>query len=266
LRAAVLLLLLLPAAFSHAADLAGLRVLLDEAQALFHQAANTANEEAARALYLQALDRYLTVVGEGQGRNAKLYYNIGNSYYMIGDIGRSILFYRKAEMLDPADGNLRHNLGYVRSQRLDRLPSGQLSETLRIGLFWHYLLSPQTKLVLFIVFFAGACVTAALAILRARRWKTVLLFISAGLALLFLGSLSEGEIRLHSLHDGVVVAEEVDIRKGDGTAYQRSYLDPLHAGTEFRLLEERAGWYRILLPDGRRGWIPGTAAEMVGLP
>jgi SH3-like domain-containing protein len=61
----------------------------------------------------------------------------------------------------------------------------------------------------------------------------------------------------------VILAKEVEIRKGDGTAYQRSYVDPLHDGTEFRLLEDRAGWYFILLPDGRRGWIPGTAAEMV---
>lgn len=263
MKAAILLLLLLPAAFAHAADLEGLRVLLDEAQALFHQAANTADGGAARTLYQRALDRYLTVIGDGQGRNAKLYYNIGNAYYLIGDIGRAILFYRQAQVLDPADVNLRHNLLYARSQRLDRLPSGELPEGLRIGLFWHYLLAPETKLALFILFFAGACVTGALAILRARRWKTVSFFISAGLALLFFGSLSEDEIRLHSLRDGVVVAQEVEIRKGDGTAYQRSYLDPLHAGAEFRLLEDRAGWYRILLPDGRRGWIPGTAAVMV---
>jgi SH3-like domain-containing protein len=84
-------------------------------------------------------------------------------------------------------------------------------------------------------------------------------------ALLLLGSLLAGEAGARSRRDGVVLAGEVVARKGDGTAYQSSFVDPLHAGTEFRLLEVRAGWYRIRLSDGRTAWIPSEAAELVRL-
>ena len=83
------------------------------------------------------------------------------------------------------------------------------------------------------------------------------------MALLLLGSLLAGEASARALRDGVILAEEVVARKGDGTAYQSSFVDPLHAGTEFRLLEARAGWYRIRLSDGRTAWIPAGSAELV---
>ena len=82
-------------------------------------------------------------------------------------------------------------------------------------------------------------------------------------ALLLLGSLAAGEIGIRAGRDGVVTAEDAVVRKGDGTAYQKAYIDPVHSGAEFRLREARAGWYRVRLPDGREGWIPSSAAELV---
>ena len=76
-------------------------------------------------------------------------------------------------------------------------------------------------------------------------------------------SLVTDEIILRNLEDGIIIAEEVVARKGDGIAYQRSFVDSIHQGTEFRLLEERAGWFYIELTDGRTGWIPDSAGEMV---
>ena len=239
------------------------RELLGEAQELFQRASNTENPDAARQLYQQARYRFERIIEEGQVRNSKLFYNIGNTYFRLGNIGRAILFYRRAELLNPTDANLRHNLRFVRSQRIDRLPSSQASEASRIFLFWHYLFSPKVKLYLFITAFSAACILGALAVLRIRRWKVVLLPIAGGIALLLLGSMLADEIRLRTIRDGVITVEEAVVRKGDGTAYQRSFLDPLHEGTEFRLLEERAGWYRIRLTDGRTGWIPALTAEMV---
>jgi uncharacterized protein YgiM (DUF1202 family) len=80
---------------------------------------------------------------------------------------------------------------------------------------------------------------------------------------MMLVSIATDEIRLRTLKDGVITREEVVARKGDGIAYQPSFVDPLHQGTEFTLRGERAGWYYIELSDGRRGWIPASAAEMV---
>jgi uncharacterized protein YgiM (DUF1202 family) len=161
--------------------------------------------------------------------------------------------------------------------------------------FWHYLLSPAARLYLFAVFFAAACGVAAFSVLKSEglwprrggllrsalkardggssrhdrdhtpllRRKTFLPVVATGaLAVLLLASVIAGEIRLRTLRDGVIVAEEVVVRKGDGTAYQPSFVDPLHQGTEFVLLENRSGWYHVRFSDGRTGWLPASAAEM----
>ena len=59
------------------------------------------------------------------------------------------------------------------------------------------------------------------------------------------------------------MAEEVTARKGDSTSYEASFQDPLHAGAEFLLVEERNDWVHVELPDGRRCWLPAQSIAMV---
>ncbi len=256
-----------PAQPAEADQPGGLAALLEQGQALFSQAANREQPEEAQALYQRALDRFLAVLQEGGVRNARLLYNIGNTYFLLGDVGRAVLYLRRAELLDPTDRNLQHNLEFVRAQRADRLAPNQLSAAARTVLFWHYLLPLPLKLYLFAAAFAAACLLGAGVLLSTpgRRWSLWLPAAAAGLSLLLLGSLLADEARRHSLQDGVILAQEVVARKGDGTAYQSSFVDPLHAGTEFQLLETRSGWYWIRLSDGRTAWIPAGSAEMVRL-
>jgi tetratricopeptide (TPR) repeat protein len=249
-----------------AGEMEELHTLLSEGQEFFQKASNTEDETTARILYRQALYRFEAIIEAGRGTNGKLLYNIGNTYYRLGDIGRAILFYRRAQLLTPADANLKHNLRYVRSQRIDIIPSRQDSRLFRTLFLWHFSLSPRVKLFFFIAAFWGTCLLTAHAFLqpnRRKRWKRIFLAFWSGIALMMSVSLIVDEIRLCTLNDGVITAEEVVARKGDGIAYQRSFVDPLHQGTEFELLEDRAGWYYIELEDGRTGWIPASAAEMV---
>jgi tetratricopeptide (TPR) repeat protein len=274
----------LPAADSTTALPEGqLLSFLQEGQELFHRPSNAEDPQEAAALYRRALDRFITVAEEGRARNAGLYYNIANTYYRLGSLGEAILYYRRAELLNPADRNLRHNLAFARSQRADRLPPDQLSRLARVLFFWHYLLSPSARMYLFVAAFCVACAAAALAVIQGARSvsagtvgarPTVLripaprhpalpALIAGAVALLLLGSLIAGEANQARSRAGVIVAEEVVVRKGDGTAYQPSFVDPLHQGTEFVLLENRSGWYHVRFTDGRSGWLPASAARMV---
>jgi SH3-like domain-containing protein len=40
-------------------------------------------------------------------------------------------------------------------------------------------------------------------------------------------------------------------------------LFDLHAGTTVALVSESRDWLRLRLPDGRDGWVPRSAAEVV---
>lgn len=64
-------------------------------------------------------DIYLNVIQE-EGPSAKLYYNLGNSYYRLGEMGNAILSYERALRLDPADEDARNNLAFVNARITDR--------------------------------------------------------------------------------------------------------------------------------------------------
>ena len=235
------------------------------ANELFRQAnqLRASNPQEASRLYRRAALRYENLLGERELRNSKLHYNLGNAYFQVGDVGRAILNYRKAERLDPGDLNVQRNLEYSRTTRKDKLDSseeGQVAETL---LFWHYDFAPGTRTRLF----AGAWVAFWLVLLLrglGKAWVPRELAIGfGGAAVLLLGSLAYEAIVERRTTAGVVVVPDTVARQGDGQTYEASFEDPLHAGAEFLVLEERPDWYRVELPDGRRCWLAARDVELV---
>ena len=242
-----------------------LYALLNEANTTFQQA-NAAVKDAAQAneLYAKAILLYEKIIDQGGVRNARLYYNLGNAYFLVDDIGRAILNYRRALQLDSSDVNLRNNLAFARSQRLDKVSAATEKRVLETLFFWHYDFSLQTKFFLACLFFGTLCVTA-----------TLILWLGRGAAL-STGALLAGALWLcltisvvvetghrNAVVSGVVTAPEIVARQGDGPNYAPRFKDSLHAGTEFELLEQRPGWLHIELSDGSDAWIPETAAELV---
>ena len=69
--------------------------------------------------FRQAADMYLSVI-QNEGPSAKLYYNLGNSYYRLGQLGNSIIAYERALRLDPSDKDARNNLAFVNARITDR--------------------------------------------------------------------------------------------------------------------------------------------------
>jgi len=218
----------------------------------FHQATqiNDADPAAARDLYGKALLRFERLAAEGEVKNGKLYYNIGNIHFLLDDIGRAILNYRRAEQYIPNDPNLAKNLAYARSMRQDKLESKDKEKILQTLFFFHYDLGTHTRLLLFVIFYASFWIVAGMRIFTRRpftRW---------GLGVTLLCTLLFG-ISLFMESRQAAMNHHAE-------SYQASFEDPLHGGTEFALLEERGAWWQIELPDGRSSWILAKSGELVG--
>lgn len=69
--------------------------------------------------FQQAADMYLNVI-QTEGPSAKLYYNLGNTYYRLGQMGNAIISYERALRLDPSDKDARNNLAFVNARITDR--------------------------------------------------------------------------------------------------------------------------------------------------
>ncbi len=69
--------------------------------------------------FTKATELYLKAI-EDDGPSAKLYYNLGNSYFRLGEMGNAILAYERSLRLDPTDRQTRENLAFVNEKITDR--------------------------------------------------------------------------------------------------------------------------------------------------
>ncbi|MHC4323196.1 MAG: tetratricopeptide repeat protein [Planctomycetota bacterium] len=239
--------------------------LFNQANQFFREANTTANDpEKAQKLYEKTILNYEKIISEGRIKNSKLYYNLGNAYFLKDDIGKAILNYRRARKLDKADTNIQKNLAFARSRRIDTVEIRTEERILETLFFWHYDFSIKTKFLLTCLGFAIVCISAIFMLWRGRSAGAVAAAVICGLLTVsFLASVVvESRSRANTIC-GVITAQQVVARQGDGPNYPESFKDPLHAGTEFDLLERRSGWFHVRLSDDSDGWIPDNAAEVI---
>lgn len=231
--------------------------IVSEAHALYHQASDDKDQDRAKNLYHQALLRYEQVYRNQP--NPRLAYNIGNTYYRLGDLGRALVNYRRAEKELAGDTNLRHNLDLVRSERQDQLLSID-SRTPRLNL--HRSLSLELRTQIFLGLYIAFWLAAALWYLKKNSlsaWIPGLLLLAT---LLVSTSIGLDKFKPPA-KKGVIIAAEIEARQGDGRNYQAAFATPLHSATEFILIKKRGYWLHIELSDGRQCWIPARSAEIL---
>ena len=236
-----------------------------QAKELFRQANETVavDPEQARELYRKSAMRFERLVREGDIHNGRLFYNIGNACFRMEDLGRAIFYYRLAQQYIPNDVNLQQNLAHARAKCPDRIDEKQQTKVLKTVFFWHYDLSTRTRSLAFFTAYALVWLLAAVRLCPRRLPLGWPLGICAIVAVLSLASLLV-EVEQQSRHrPGVIVSASVIARKGDSERYEKSFTEPLHAGTEFSLVQDRGNWVHIELADGRRCWIPAKTAELV---
>jgi len=241
-----------------------LYTLFNQANEAFRQANSMPGDPRAGKLYEKAILSYERIINEGRVNNARLYYNLANAYFLKENIGKAILNYRRAEVLDGSDADIRKNLEFARSRRIDKITPRAEKRVLETLFFWHYDFSLRTRFVLTCVFFAALCTCLIVTVWLGRTPTTTTAAAIFGVLMLcLLASVIVESRRRARMLSGVITIEQVVARQGDGQNYPPSFKDPLHAGTEFDLLERRPGWFHIQLSDNSGGWIPDDAAELI---
>jgi len=239
--------------------------LFNQANRFFREANTATNDpDQAQKLYEKAILNYEKIISDGRIKNSKLFYNLGNAYFLKEDIGRAILNYRRAERLDKADTNIQKNLAFARSRRIDTVEVKTEERILETLFFWHYDFSIKIKFLITCVCFAIICISATVILWRGKSASLVATAAICGLLTVsFLASVTlETRSRANTIC-GVITDQQIIARQGDGPNYPESFKDPLHAGTEFDLLERRSGWFHIRLSDDSDGWIPDNTADLI---
>lgn len=219
---------------------------------------------AARRLYDESRRGFQSLVDDGI-ENGRLYYDLGNTYVRLGQVGKAIASYRKAERLIPGDAQLNENLRYARSLRQDQISPPATAAALRSLFFWHFDTSLVTRSKIGLIAFAAFWGLMAVR-LFVRGRPASLVWATRGVAALTIAlacSIAWDRYDARTMA-GVVTSENVVLRKGNGEAYEPRFDHRFSDGVEFVLTEPPRGeWLHIQLPDGKDGWIRKDQAELL---
>ncbi len=204
-------------------------------------------------------------IGRRGVHSVKLYYNLGNSWFKQGRMGKAILNYNRALLLDPTDEDTQYNLALAHARivdKIDTVPEFFLKSWLRqLGL----MLGSNTWAVLGLVFlgltFAAVILWLLAGTLRGR--KVGFYGAVTALILCFLSLFYANFQRSRLLHnrEAVVMNLVAPVKSSPGTGGKDLFV--LHEGTKVRMQEELDGWTEIVLSDGNKGWIASDAIEAV---
>jgi tetratricopeptide (TPR) repeat protein len=241
-------------------------VLLSAAPAFAQSTAQSLFEKGNAAYqqdsFASALTYYLKIPEQAQKESAGLYYNLGNTYYKLGNLGKAILYYERALQLNPNDEEARQNLAIAKEKTIDRFD--ELPKTLvrnaYLGLL--QLFSPNGWAVVSVVGFS--LLLLGLGLYLFSRWGRAG-FVTAFAGLL-LGTLALllafGHQNYRATHrKAIVLSASAYVKSGPSQSAEDVLI--LHEGTAAIILQSFEGWRKIRLPDGKLGWIPAEDIEAV---
>ncbi|HNX26457.1 MAG TPA: hypothetical protein PKK48_03530 [Phycisphaerae bacterium] len=241
------------------------RELLAEAQSEYDRGTSmeAASPDEARAAYTNAAEKFQVVVSSLSRPGGWLYYDLGNAYLKSGRLGLAIANYKRAAQYIGGDSRLTSNLDYARGMCASQLPQPRSQGWSGALAAMNRRVSATVRLWIGI---GGWCVMwlgiLGKMFIRRRRWRMLILS-GAAVCVLTAASLAWEYSVLADDYQGVITARETVIRKGNGIGYAPLFKEPLCEGAEFRVLDERRGWLEVQLGDGKTGWIPKTAAELI---
>ncbi len=214
-----------------------------------------ADYEKAASLYEDLLEKDMV--------SPEVFYNLGNSFFKLKQIGRAIVNYERAQRLAPRDKDIRLNLKLARSMTVDKIEMPERGFIVKLVLFPYEMMSVDELTAVSSLIFLAIISILIFSIFFIQ--KRVSLFYSAGtLAILliifsiFLVSKLRAEV---FTRHAVIISKKVDVRSGPKKDYLLQFT--LHEGTGLRIVEERQGWYEIDLSRDLKGWLPNDSVEVI---
>jgi tetratricopeptide (TPR) repeat protein len=230
-----------------------------------------ANQAYKQELYNEALKLYLQEAKQ-TGVSSDLYCNIGDTYYRLKDNVHAVLYYERALLLDPSNGDARFNLEFVRGKM-------QLPDDAGDSWFSNWVdqtvsrLSSNTwaviAIITFLLFLAGV---AAYLFLDSVLMRKIGFF---GGAVVLVMSILANLAAFHVYHKAtsgngaIVMPQSVTLstaprepRDKEEEAFQ------LQQGTRVEIVDSIADkahgkWLQVVTAGGRKAWISAQDVEVI---
>jgi hypothetical protein len=225
---------------------------------------NLGNELYRNGKFKEAADTYERVIKQGY-TSAELYYNLGNAFYRNEQLAKSILSYERAALLNPNDPDTEHNLRLVYLKTIDHIEPipdlfiiqwmhtvGSLisQEIVRFFFLLSWILLFSSLIVMYLVMYP--------VIIRIARTIFFISAVSVGLWVLMLGIQSVQGV---SSNKAIITEQTVTAKSSPDTQSVDAFV--IHEGLKIKLTDSVGEWVKILLADGKVGWIPADQCEQI---
>lgn len=211
------------------------------------------NDAYASENFEEAIQFYLSDISNGN-QSSDLYYNLGNAYYRLNEIGESIWAYQTAIKLNPDNTDAIFNLQFVNEMTVDKIDRHQtgVGSWVKARLFgvnpnfwvyWSWFLSLVLAISLYFFFTKTSAFINTISSLS--------IFI-VGLAFIFTISLSIIQKNQIIQKNHFVITEAM--AKIQNEPKQESLTSfELHEGAELNIISENSNWYEVEI-NGNKGW------------
>ncbi|MCK5504411.1 MAG: tetratricopeptide repeat protein [Thermodesulfovibrionia bacterium] len=218
-----------------------------------------ANSYYEEGKYDDAIDEYSKLLARGvEGGN--LYYNLGNSYFKKGELGKAILYYEKAKRLVPRDSDLKSNYKFAGSQiEYDVSGSSTTRYERAFSIFNMLTVNEMTVLLSAVFTLAVLFLIKRLFITVAGRYSilfmavSLIVFVLIAVPLFYRVSLLDKEAIVMS-RSPEALFEPLDNATAHFTLYE---------GMKVHMLQSKKDWYKVKRADGKVGWVRARDIEKI---
>lgn len=223
-----------------------------------------ANNAYTASNYNDALRGYDSILASGR-HSAKLYYNLGNTYFKLGSIGKSVLYYNKAQRLAPSDEDIAYNLSVANARTVDKIAAvpeffvktwiRDLRNSMNSDSWaWMSVVSLAVALALTVLFLLSGK-------MRIRKLGFYLGVLSLAVFVVSLIFASSQRSKMINEHEAIVMNNAVSVKSSPDGGSKDIFV--LHEGSKVRIVSKIGDWTEIQILDGHKGWVVGNSLEQI---
>ncbi len=231
-----------------------------DSKSLFQEA----NTHYSQQEYATAIKLWEDIITNGD-QTSEVYYNLGNAYYKIGEIGKAVVNYERAKKLDPEDEDIDYNLKLAYKETIDKiepLPKVFYKEwwesmvvstsidhraILFVTLLW-------VTLVIFIVYKFTAVV-----IVKKALFFVLIISLLTSITLGYLTYVQNLHLSQH--REAIIINTSVYVKGSPDEDAQNVFM--LHEGTKVEVLDAISDWRKIKIANGNVGWTMNSELEII---
>jgi tetratricopeptide (TPR) repeat protein len=190
----------------------------------------------------------------------KLYYNLGNCYFKINQIGKAIYNYELAKKINPKDEDTKVNLKIANTKTIDKIENkenyfiGALKATIlnyytSAGWAWLSIISFTVTLFVIFLFFVS----------KSMVLKRIGFFIGIISFSVFIGSMILGYSTLNykdQINYAIILRHELKVNVEPSSNSDTKFS--LHEGTKVSVINQTSQWVNIKLENGNEGWVESS--------